>query len=101
MMSCTSQTDIAQYVALNHEQVLSARTFECDGYVVVVVLTTPIFSATERDELKCSIKQSVLNELSLEDDKVIVTFDMEIYRGAFDADEQEKTELLALAKERS
>lgn len=76
----STSVDVASYVALSFDQVLSAKTISHNGIVVVAILTTPLFSASERTALKEQIRQDVAERLSIDLEKTIVTFDMEIYR---------------------
>ena len=101
MFTIQSQGDVAEYVALNYNQVVAARTFDHDGYVVIAVLTCPIFSQKERQNLLQSIKWTVAEELSLSTDKVIVSYDMELFRAMDQVSDEEKPLLLEMAMNRA
>ena len=101
MFTIQSQGDVAEYVALNYDQVVAVRTFDHDGYVVVAVLTCPIFSQKERQDLLQSIKWTVAEELSLSTDKVIVSYDMELFRAMDQVSDEEKPLLLEMAMNRA
>ena len=101
MFTIQSQGDVAEYVALNYNQVVAARTFDHDGYVVIAVLTCPIFSQKERQDLLQSIKWTVAEELSLSTDKVIVSYDMELFRAMDQVSDEEKPLLLEMAMNRA
>ena len=101
MFTIQSQGDVAEYVALNYNQVVAARTFDHDGYVVIAVLTCPIFSQNERQDLLQSIKWTVAEELSLSTDKVIVSYDMELFRAMDQVSDEEKPLLLEMAMNRA
>ena len=100
MITIQSQIDVAEYVALNYDQVVAVRTFDHDGYVVVAVLTCPIFSQKERQDLLKSIKWTVAEELNLSKDKVIVSYDMELFRAMDQIDDEKKPLLLEMAMSR-
>ena len=100
MYLSTAEIDTATYIALSNDNVLSARTFEHDGYVVIALLTGPIFSQTERMALKNSVQTDVSDRLDVSLEKVIVTFDMELYRAMDEVDDLDKQKLLAMALER-
>ena len=100
MYISTAEIDTATYIALSNDNVLSARTFEHDGYVVIALLTGPIFSQTERMALKNSVQTDVSDRLDVSLEKVIVTFDMELYRAMDEVDDLDKQKLLAMALER-
>ena len=100
MYLSTAEIDTATYIALSNDNVLSARTFEHDGYVVIALLTGPIFSQTERVSLKNSVQEDVSDRLDVSLEQVIVTFDMELYRAMDEVDDLDKQKLLAMALER-
>ena len=100
MYLSTAEIDTATYIALSNDNVLSARTFEHDGYVVIALLTGPIFSQTERMALKKSVQTDVSDRLDVSLEQVIVTFDMELYRAMDEVDGLDKQKLLAMALER-
>ena len=100
MYLSTAEIDTATYIALSNDNVLSARTFEHDGYVVIALLTGPIFSQTERLALKNSVQEDVSDRLDVSLEQVIVTFDMELYRAMDEVDGLDKQKLLAMALER-
>ena len=100
MYLSTAEIDTATYIALSNDNVLSARIFEHDGYVVIALLTGPIFSQTERMALKNSVQADVSDRLDVSLEQVIVTFDMELYRAMDEVDDLDKQKLLAMALER-
>lgn len=100
MYLSTAEIDTATYIALSNDNVLSARIFEHDGYVVIALLTGPIFSQTERMALKNSVQADVSDRLEISLEQVIVTFDMELYRAMDEVDDLDKQKLLAMALER-
>ena len=100
MYLSTAEIDTATYIALSNDNVLSARAFEHDGYVVIALLTGPIFSQTERIALKNSVQADVSDRLDVSLEQVIVTFDMELYRAMDEVDDLDKQKLLAMALER-
>lgn len=67
----------AEYAALENPLVLAARAFECDGKVVLAVLTEPIYLSSERAELKKLLEQAASDNAGKQ---VAVTFDLEVYR---------------------
>lgn len=67
----------AESVALKDERVSAVRSAETDDAVLLALLTGPIYLASERKAMKTALE----NEASdLVGKRVIVTFDMEIYR---------------------
>lgn len=96
----TTSVDIASYVTLSFEQVLSARILEHNNHVVIAILTTPIFSASERIALKEQIRSDVAVKVDFDPSNVIVTFDMDVYR-ALGCDNPDKDRILNEAIERN
>ena len=96
----SAPVDVASYVALSFEEVLSARTLSHNGYMVVAVLTTPLFSASERIALKEQIRLDIAERLNVDINKVLVTFDMEIYR-SIDGDNVDSDTVVQKAIDRS
>ena len=86
--------------AMAIEEVAAARAFEYEGNVVVAAVIKNVYSSSERRKIKEKIRKEVAAACSQSEDKVIVTFDMEIFRRIEDADEVEKQILLSLAKSR-
>lgn len=72
-LNLSTPTDIA----LSHQQVLSARSFDIDGSTVIAILTSPIYLKSERDKLATEIVDLVNKTF---DGKVYVTYDTEVYR---------------------
>ncbi len=101
MYTMASNVDTIQFVVFEYENILSARVFEHNGYTVVAILTGPIFSATERNSLKESVKEDVATTIGVDSAKVIITFDMELFRALDDVKSQDKDKLLAMALNRS
>ena len=97
MFTIESQGNIAESVALSFEQIVAVRTFDHDGYVVIAVLTAPIFSQTERQNLIASVKSMVAEDLNITQDQVIVTYDMELFRAMDEVKNEDKERLLEKA----
>lgn len=97
MFTIQYQSNIAEAVALSFEQIVAVRTFDHNGYVVVAVLTGPIFSQRERLDLVESVKSMVAEELDISDDQVIVTYDMELFRAMDDVNDEDKERILEKA----
>ncbi len=101
MYAITSQAEIAEAITFGYEKILSARTLEYNGYIVVAVLTEPIFSIAERTDLKRSIKQDITSALNDIETTIVVSFDMELYRALSDVENHDKDKLIAMALSRS
>lgn len=94
-----SAQDKAISFALQNESVLSVRVFELDGNIIVATLTSPFYLKSERD----AARQQLENDLKalLDSDKIIVTFDVHVYRKIRDGlSDEEKQDLYQLAYER-
>ena len=65
--------------------------------VVIAVLTAPIFSQTERQNLIASVKSMVAEDLNISQDQVIVTYDMELFRAMDEVKNEDKERLLEKA----
>lgn len=88
--------EIVSY-ALQQEFVLGARAFEYNETIVLALLTTPFCLKSERDNAKLTIYESLQNTLC--DKKLVLTFDMQVYRNIKnDLDDQSKEFLLELAE---
>ena len=97
MITIQSQATIAESIALNFEQVVAVRTFDHNGYVVIAVLTGPIFSQRERQELLASIKNMVAESLDISPIQVVATYDMELFRAMDNVKDEDKNRLLEKA----
>ena len=97
MITIQSQATIAESIALNFEQVVAVRTFDHNGYVVIAVLTGPIFSQRERQELLASIKNMVAESLDISPIQVVATYDMELFRAMDNVKDEDKDRLLEKA----
>ena len=97
MFTIQSQANIAENIVLSFEQVVAVRTFEHNGYVVVSVLTGPIFSQAERQELLQSIKDMVADTLEISQSHILASYDMELFRAMDDISDNEKDKLLEKA----
>ena len=97
MITIQSQATIAESIALNFEQVVAVRTFDHNGYVVIAVLTGPIFSQKERQELLASIKNMVAESLDISPIQVVATYDMELFRAMDNVKDEDKERLLEKA----
>ena len=97
MFTIQSQANIAENIVLSFEQVVAVRTFEHNGYVVVAVLTGPIFSQAERRELLQSIKDMVADTLEISQSQILASYDMELFRAMDNISDNEKDKLLEKA----
>ncbi|MBR2334331.1 MAG: hypothetical protein IKA59_03210 [Clostridia bacterium] len=97
MITIQSQANVAETITLNYEQVVAVRSFDHNGYVVIAVLTGPIFSQRERIDLVKSIKTMVAEQLSISIDNVVVSYDMELFRAMDSIDDEDKDQLLEKA----
>jgi hypothetical protein len=97
MFTIQSQANIAENIVLSFEQVVAVRTFEHNGYVVVAVLTGPIFSQAERQELLQSIKDMVADTLEISQSHILASYDMELFRAMDNISDNEKDKLLEKA----
>lgn len=75
--AATDSALAAEYSALENPLVLAARAFECQGTLVLAVLTEPIFLSSERAELKNLLESAAVASTGK---NVVVSFDLEIYR---------------------
>ena len=90
MITIQSQANVAEIITLNYEQVVAVRSFDHNGYVVIAVLTGPIFSQRERIDLVKSIKTMVAEQLSISIDNVVVSYDMELFRAMDSIDDEDR-----------
>ncbi|MBO7222226.1 MAG: hypothetical protein J6V37_04165 [Clostridia bacterium] len=97
MFTIQSEANIAENIVLSFEQVVAVRTFEHNGYVVVAVLTGPIFSQAERQELLQSIKDMVADTLEISQIQILASYDMELFRAMDNIGDNEKDKLLEKA----
>ena len=97
MFTIQSQANIAEAVALSFEQIVAVRTFDHNGYVVIAVLTGPIFSYKEKQNLLQDIKTMVAENLDLSTEHVIVSYDMELFRAMDNVEDEDKAQLLEKA----
>ena len=97
MLTIQYQSNIAEAVALSFDQIVAVRTFDHNGYVVVAILTGPIFSQRERQDLIESVKCMVAEELEIGYDQVIVSYDMELFRAMDQINDEDKERLLEKA----
>lgn len=97
MFTIQSQANIAEAVALSFEQIVAVRTFDHNGYVVIAVLTGPIFSYKEKQNLLQDIKTMVAENLDLSPEHVIVSYDMELFRAMDNVEDEDKAQLLEKA----
>ena len=97
MFTIESHANIAEAVALSFEEIVAVRTFDHNGYVVVALLTGPIFSQKERLDLLDAVKSMVAEELDLSKEQVIATYDMELFRAIDDVKDEDKERLLEKA----
>jgi hypothetical protein len=97
MFTIQSQANIAEVVALSFEQIVAVRTFDHNGYVVIAVLTGPIFSYKEKQNLLQDIKTMVAENLDLSPEHVIVSYDMELFRAMDNVEDKDKAQLLEKA----
>jgi hypothetical protein len=97
MFTIQSQANIAEAVALSFEQIVAVRTFDHNGYVVIAVLTGPIFSYKEKQNLLQNIKTMVAENLDLSPEHVIVSYDMELFRAMDNVEDEDKAQLLEKA----
>jgi hypothetical protein len=97
MFTIQSQANIAEAVALSFEQIVAVRTFDHNGYVVIAVLTGPIFSFKEKQNLLQDIKTMVAENLDLSPEHVIVSYDMELFRAMDNVEDKDKAQLLEKA----
>ena len=97
MLTIQYQSNIAEAVALSFDQIVAVRTFDHNGYVVVAILTGPIFSQRERQDLIESVKSMVAEELEIGFEQVIVTYDMELFRAMDQINDEDKERLLEKA----
>jgi hypothetical protein len=97
MFTIQSQANIAEAVALSFEQIVAVRTFDHNGYVVIAVLTGPIFSYKEKQNLLQDIKTMVAENLDLSPEHVIVSYDMELFRAMDNVENEDKAQLLEKA----
>ena len=97
MFTIQSQANIAENIILSFDQVVAVRTFKHNGYVVVAVLTGPIFSQAERQELLQSIKDMVADTLEISQSQILASYDMELFRAMDNISENEKDKLLEKA----
>ena len=97
MFTIQSQANITESIALSFDEVVAVRTLEHNGYIVVAVLTGPIFSQIERDNLLQSIKNMVADTLDIADKQVITSYDMELFRALGNIDEYDKDKILEKA----
>ncbi len=97
MLTIQSQANIAEAVALSFEQIVAVRTFDHNGYVVIAVLTGPIFSYKEKQNLLQDIKTMVAENLDLSPEHVIVSYDMELFRAMDNVQDEDKAQLLEKA----
>ena len=97
MLTIQYQSNIAEAVALSFDQIVAVRTFDHNGYVVVAILTGPIFSHRERQDLFESVKSMVAEELEIDCEQVIVTYDMELFRAMDQVNDEDKERLLEKA----
>ena len=97
MFTIQSQANIAEAVALSFEQIVAVRTFDHNGYVVIAVLTGPIFSYKEKQNLLQNIKTMVAENLDLSPEHVIVSYDMELFRAMDNVQDEDKAQLLEKA----
>lgn len=97
MFTIQIQADITEAVALSFDQIVAVRTFDHNGYVVVALLTGPIFSQKERLSLLESVRSMVAESLKMSEDQVLVTYDMELFRAMSEVNDEDKDRLLEKA----
>lgn len=75
------ETTVAD-VALSFEKVIASRYYQGDGVVIVAVLTSPIYSASERTSLREEIRAEIEKRFST---KTLVTYDLGAYLSMHDS----------------
>lgn len=70
-----------QDIALSFEKVIASRYYKGNDVIIVAVLTSPIYSASERYALRDEIREKIENDFSV---RTIVTFDMGAYLSLHD-----------------
>ncbi len=74
------ETTVAD-VALSFEKVIASRYYQGDGVVIVAVLTSQIYSASERTSLREEIRAEIEKRFST---KTLVTYDLGAYLSMHD-----------------
>ncbi len=84
---------------LQNQQVFAVRYFQIENKVVFAILLKPIYTKSERDNLKTRLT-SVAQELTGQE--VTLTFDNQVFRGiSDDLTDEKKWQLLSLAQSRN
>lgn len=66
----------ASDVALSFDKVVASRYYRGENVVIVAVLTTPLYTASERNSLREEIRAKIENDFAV---KTIVTYDLGAY----------------------
>ncbi|MCQ2602885.1 MAG: hypothetical protein MJ193_03035 [Clostridia bacterium] len=73
-------TPSADAIALNFQEVSAVHTLETDGYIIVAVIPYCVNTQSQRNKLAYDIKSQICEQLQVDNDKVIVTYDFEVFR---------------------
>lgn len=78
------QSATAATVALTNEKIVAARSFVIGDNHVVAALTVPLYTKSERTALADELTASIATAIGIAEEKVILTFDLGIYRRIYE-----------------
>lgn len=97
-MCLSYTTTSADTIALNFQEVSAVQTLETDGYIIVAVVPFSVDTKSARTKLANDIKSQICDQLQVDNDKVIVTYDLEVFRLISNGDNADKILSLALKR---